>query len=70
MAAGIFLSWSMPDEPAVTELKRLLQGLGFPLWEYRDGIKAGDDIHAEWSRQGNQVVFASGGRIGMIDVPA
>lgn len=47
MAAGIFLSWSMPDEPAVTELKRLLQGLGFPLWEYRDGIKAGDDIHAE-----------------------
>jgi hypothetical protein len=44
--AGIFLSWSAPDVAAVDELKGLLQGLGMPIWEYRDEMHVGQQIHA------------------------
>ncbi|HEX7676488.1 MAG TPA: toll/interleukin-1 receptor domain-containing protein, partial [Thermoanaerobaculia bacterium] len=44
--AGIFLSWSAPDVAAVDELKRLLGGLGMPIWEYRDEMLVGEQIHA------------------------
>jgi len=46
MMAGIFLSWSAPDVTAVDELKRLLEGLGMPIWEYRDEMLVGQQIHA------------------------
>lgn len=44
--AGIFLSWSAPDQAQLDELKKLLVSLGYPIWEYRDGIAPGQQIHA------------------------
>src|SRR5690242_14531639 len=44
--AGIFLSWSAADVQAVDDLKSLLKGLNVPLWEYRDGMVVGQQIHA------------------------
>ena len=43
--AGIFLSWSAPDETALNELKRLLVSLQLDIWEYRDGTAPGQKIH-------------------------
>src|SRR5688572_24644379 len=46
MMAGIFLSWSASDVASVDELKSLLKGLGMPIWEYRDEMLVGEQIHA------------------------
>jgi hypothetical protein len=44
--AGIFLSWSAPDQAQLDKLKRLLEGVGFPIWEYRDEVAPGQQIPA------------------------
>lgn len=44
MPESIFLSWTASDEESVTRIHDRLVAEGFTVWNYRDHMRAGDDI--------------------------
>ena len=44
--ANIFLSYGSPDTVAVLKLRDRLEALGLPIWEYREHMPVGAQIHA------------------------